>query len=235
MHITYDVHDFGLVGFFAALVDDGKIQAKLHGKIACPGDRADIGRNDYIIIGRLADQVTIVLDKDVSAGKVIDRNVKEALNLCGVKIHGEDSVRTGCRNEVCNELCRDGIAASGFAILTGIAEIRNNSRDTACRCTAAGVNHDEKLHHVVIDVVAGGLDDENVTATDGFLKGDGTFPVSKLGDGGAAEIHEKIAANIFCEAGIGVTGEDFELLRVRCHCFFFLRHEIKSLYYSTNV
>jgi hypothetical protein len=74
-------------------------------------------------------------------------------------------------------------------------------------------------------MIAGGLDNKNVTTANGFLKRDGTFTVSKLRNSSAAEIHKEIAANIFSKIRIGITGKDFKLLRMRCHYFLFLRHE----------
>ena len=166
-----------------------------------------------------------MLHENVAAGKIVNRDIKKALNLCGVQIHGENSVCTGCGDKVCNELCRNRVTASCLTVLPGIAKVGNNSSNAASGCTAAGVNHDEKLHHIVIDVVAGGLNNKYITPTNSFLKGNGTFPIGKLRNGGTAEIHKEVAANVPGKFGIGIATEDFKLLRVRCHFFLFLRHE----------
>ena len=56
--------------------------------------------------------------------QVVHRDVKEALNLCGVEVHGEDAVSACGFDHVGDELGRDGVAALGLAVLTGVAEVR---------------------------------------------------------------------------------------------------------------
>ena len=206
---AYDIHDFGLVCLFTAFIDNSKIEPELHGEIPCAGNGADIGRNNYIIIRRLANHVAVMLDKDITAGKIVNGNIEKALNLCCVQIHRQDSVRSGSSDEVCYQLCGNRIAASGLAILPGIAEIGNNGCDTACGGTAAGINHNKEFHHVVIDMITGGLNDKDITTTNGFLQRDGTFSVSELGNSSTAKIHEEIAADILCKLGVGIAGKDF--------------------------
>ena len=152
---AYDVHDFGLVCFFAAFVNDSEVKTELHGKITCAGDRADIRRYNDIIIRRFTDHITIMLDENITTGEIINGNIEKALNLCSMQIHCKNSVCTSGSNKVCHQLCGNRVTASGFTILPGIAEVGNHGSDAAGRGTAAGINHNEELHQIIIDMIAG--------------------------------------------------------------------------------
>lgn len=52
-----------------------------------------------------------------------------------------------------------------FFVLTSVREDRNDSGDSGRRGDLAGVDHDEQLHDVVVDVSATALNDEHVLAT----------------------------------------------------------------------
>ena len=73
-----------------------------------------------------------MLCKERGAKKIVNRDIEEALYLCGVEIHCQHAVCACCGDKVCNELCGDGVAAFCLAVLAGITEIRNNGGDSAC-------------------------------------------------------------------------------------------------------
>ena len=158
-----------------------------------------------------------MLCKERRAEKIVNRDIKEALDLSCVEIHGQDAVSACGGDEVCNKLCGDGVAAFCLAVLAGIAEIWDNGGDPACGCSAHGVYHDEQLHKVVVNRLAGRLNDENVCAAHGLVNGYRALAVSEVCAGAVAEVLEKLVAYLICEFGIGVAGEYLDLFAVGNH------------------
>ena len=147
----------------------------------------------------------------------VNGNIKEALYLSSVEIHGKYAVGARSGNEVCNELCGDGIAAFCLTVLAGVAEIRDNSGYSACGCSAHRVYHDEHLHEVIVNGLAGRLNDENIGAANGLVDGYRALAVSEVRTGAVAEVLEKLVADLICELGIGVAGEYLDLFAVGNH------------------
>ena len=121
----------------------------------------------------------IIAHKNGIAQQVIHRDIEEALNLRGVQVHRQHAVCAGGFDHVGDELCRNGVAALGLSILPRVAEVGDHGGDTAGRGALAGVDHNEKLHEVVVHGLAGGLNEKNVAAADGFVDGHGDFAVGK--------------------------------------------------------
>src|SRR5699024_11137427 len=122
------------------------------------------------------------------AEQIVHGYVEEALDLRGVQVHGEDAVGSGLGDEVGDELGGDGVAAFGLAVLPGIAKVRDNGGDASGAGAAHGVDHDQKFHQVVVDGLAGGLDYENIRASDGFPETEGYLAVGKGGNRAVAEL-----------------------------------------------
>ena len=85
---------------------------------------------------------------------MIDRNVKEPLNLRLVQIHRQHAVGAGRAQHVGDELGRNRHARLVLAILPGVAVVRQHRRDPRRRRPAERVDHDHQLHEVLIDRVA---------------------------------------------------------------------------------
>ena len=158
-----------------------------------------------------------MLCKERGAKKIVNRDIEEALYLCGVEIHCQHAVCACCGDKVCNELCGDGVAAFCLAVLAGIAEIRNNGGNSACRCSAHSVDHNEQLHEVVIDGLAGRLNDKNVGAANRLMNGYRALAVSEVSTGAVTEVLEKLVAYLVCKLGIGVAGKYLDLFAVGNH------------------
>ena len=92
LDIADDVHDLGLIRLLAALIDDSHIAAELHREVAGAGGAADVGRYDHYIVIILAENVDVMLCKERRAEKIVNRDIKEALDLSCVEIHGQDGV-----------------------------------------------------------------------------------------------------------------------------------------------
>ena len=99
-----------------------------------------------------------------------------------MQVHGQDPVGAGGSDQVGDKLGGDGVTALGFTVLTGVAEVGDDGSHTAGRRSAHGIDHNQQLHQVVVDMVAGGLNDENILAANRLRHGDGTLAVCKLGN-----------------------------------------------------
>ena len=181
-HVADDVHNLGLIGPLAALIHDGHIGAQLHGEGPGPGGAAHVGGDNHHILIALAEHLDKMLDEQMAAHQIVHGDIKEALDLGGVQVHGQDPVGAGGGDQVGDKLCGDRVTALGFTVLTGVAEIGDDGGHTAGRGPAHGVDHDQQLHQVVVDMVAGGLNDENILAANRLGHGDGALAVCKLGN-----------------------------------------------------
>ena len=220
LDVADDVHDLAHVGALAALVHDGKAHVDLGRERAGAGDGADVRRNDaelVMIEELLVELGHIITGEQRVAEHVVHRDIEEALDLRGVEIHRQHAVSARAGDEVRHQLGGDGVAALGLAVLTGIAEVRNDRGDAACRGAAEGVDHDEQLHQVVVDGLAGGLHHEHVAAADGFVDGDGDLTVCKGGHGAVAEVQPQLGTDSFCEGHVGIRSEDLDLFSVSNH------------------
>ena len=152
--------DFADVCLLAALVDDSQTHMDLCCKSTGTGYGAYIGRNNneiIVVVLILGEFIQIVINEGGVAQQVIHRDVEEALDLCGVQVHSQDTVSAGSGDHIGNQLSGDGIAALGLTILTGVAEVGNDGGNTAGGSTAASVDHNQQLHQMVVDRLAGGL------------------------------------------------------------------------------
>ena len=70
---------------------------------------------------------------------------------------------------------------------------------------------------MVVDGLAGRLDEEDVAAADGFVDGHGNLAVGKGCDGAVAEGQPQLAADAFGQALVGVGGEYLDILTMRNH------------------
>ena len=181
------------------------------------GHGADVRRDHDHVLALIAELLGIVIHENGVAQQVVHRDVEEALNLGGVQIHGQHAVGAGGGNHVGHQLCGNGIAGLGLAVLTGIAEIGDNGGDTAGRSTAQRVDHHQQLHQVVIDGLAGRLDNEHIAAADRFVQGNGDLTVGKALDLCFAQLCPHQAADLLCQGAVGVAAENFDVLPVRNH------------------
>ena len=131
-----------------------------------------------------------------------------------MQVHGKYAVGAGGLDDVRNELCGDGVAALRLAVLTGVAEVRDDSGDTTGAGAVHRVDHDEQLHQVVVHGLAGRLHDEHIRAADGLKDGNGAFAVGEALNVGLAEGLVEMVADAFRQSGIGVSGEYLDFFAV---------------------
>ena len=92
-----------------------------------------------------------MLSKHRGGGEVVHRNVKEALNLCGMQIHAQDAVAAGAGDQVGHQFGGDRYAPFVLAILTGVAKVRNHRGNSPSAGAAQAIDIDQELHQTVID------------------------------------------------------------------------------------
>ena len=161
--------------------------------------------------------VHVVFHEGYIAQQVIQRNVEEALNLGGVQIHGQDPVSAGGGEHIGNQFCGDGVPGLGFTVLPGVTEVGDNGGNPACGCTAAGIDHYQQFHQMVIDGLAGGLNQEYVGATNGFFQGDGSFTIGEMLHRGLSHFDAQLFADGLSKLRVGVAAENLNVFTVCNH------------------
>ena len=216
-NIADDVHNLAGVGLLTALIYDGQLHVQLLCECTSTGHRTNVGRNDNHVLASVTKLLGIVIHKDGVACQIIHGDIKEALDLCSMQIHGQHAVRTGCGEHIGHQLGSDGITGLGLTILTGIAEIGDHSGDTAGRSTLHGVDHDQQLHQAVVDRGAGRLHDEHIATANSLKSGDKNLAIGEGADLSIAHLNANLSADRLCQLGIGVAGENLDILTVRNH------------------
>lgn len=89
--------------------------------------------------------------------QVVDGNVKKALNLAGVQIHGDHMVAAGDSEHISNELGGDGGATLVLFVHACVWITWDDGGDAAGRSALARGDEYEELHEVIVDVATGGL------------------------------------------------------------------------------
>ena len=108
-----------------------------------------------------------------------------------VEVDRHEAGRAGGGEHVGDQLGGDGLAALGLAVLAGVAVEGADGGDALGRGPASRVDHDQLLHHGVVDRhalgVAVALDDEDVGAADVLAQLGVDLAVGELGQVGFAE------------------------------------------------
>ena len=100
---------------------------------------------------------------------MVNRYIKEPLNLVGMEIDGDDTVCSGCLQHVGYQFRADRDTGLIFAVLTRPAEIRDNGDHLGGTGSLSGVDHKEQLHQIVAGRT-GWLHQVNVLSANGLLK-----------------------------------------------------------------
>ena len=128
---------------------------------------------------------TLVQEVSIQHGsrvQVVDRHVKEPLNLGGVQVHGQRPVRSGPGDQVRHELRRDRHASFVLAILPGVPEIGQDRGHPRGAGPLATVDHDQQFHQVLVHGRTGRLHQIDVAAADVLLDLAGDLAVRKIAE-----------------------------------------------------
>ena len=214
-----DVHDFHDVRLGAAFVDDRHLAVQPLRHLSGAVDRADVGGYDDVFFAAV-DLIGKIIVKGGPAEQIVHGDGEKTLDLRRVKVHGEHAVGARRGNEVGDEFCRDGIARARLSVLTRIAEIRHDRRDAPRRGALCRVDHDEKLHQIVVDGRRGGLDDEQVSPADGLGDVHARLAVGEFTDLHVAERRVQLFGDRLCQRTVRVPCKQFDFVSVCDHVPF---------------
>ena len=200
---------------------------QLLGEGAGPGHAAHVRGYHHHVLGSFAELLGVVVYEDGVAQEVIHGDVKETLNLGGMEIHGQHPVGAGSGEHISHQLGRDGVTALGLAVLARVAEIGDHGGDAACGGALAGIDHDQQLHETVVHGLAGGVDEEHIAAAHGLIQGDTGLAVGKMLDLRLTQLGADELADVLCQSGVGVAGEDLDVLAMRNH---FVTHSLSFVF-----
>jgi hypothetical protein len=150
---------------------------------------------------------------------MIHGNVEKALDLPGMKVGGDDPVGPGAGEQVGHEFGGDGILGLVFLSCRAYRS-RADYVDPIGRCPLQGVDHDQKLHQVLVHGVAGGLHDEDVRPPDALLYGKTDLSVGKAEVLRPGELDPQFTADSARKGRMSRSGKDLQLPRVGPHHFW---------------
>src|SRR5277367_2215373 len=155
-----------------------------------------------------------VFDKDGRAVQVIHRNVKVALNLRRVQVESQGAACAGSFQQVGDELCGYRDARFVFAVLAGVAVIREHRSDAPSRCTFEGVDHQEQLEQMIVNGIAARLHDEHVGAAHVFENLKINFTIAKASEFCFSQRDFQMATDALCQGQIRGPRENFKTVVV---------------------
>ena len=142
---------------------------------------------------------------------MIDRQIKEPLDLCSVKINREYAIGARGSDDVCHELRGDRHTTFVFPILPGVAEVGRDNRDTCGGRAAKAVNERQQLHQVVVDRRAGRDDDVAVASANVLFELHEQFAVGEDDRVRCTEFHLEVGAHALGENAARAAREDLEI------------------------
>ncbi len=152
---------------------------------------------------------------------MVDRDVKERLNLRLVQIHREHAIRARRAQQVRDQLRGNRHPRLVFPILPRVAVIRNHGRDARRRRAAERVDHDHQLHDVLIDrcrvVRAGRLHDENIGAPDVLVDLERDFRIGKPLEPRLTERYAEKRRDLARQLRMSAAGKKFQFAKSDCH------------------
>src|SRR5665213_1265609 len=127
-----------------------------------------------------------------------------------MQVEEEEAVGARERDEVRDELRRDGLARLRLALLTRIAVIGHHGGDPAGRRAAQRVQDDEQLHQVLVHRRAGGLDHKHVVAPHRVLDLDVDLAVGEPPKAGVGERNLKHLGDALRQDRVRGAAQEFE-------------------------
>src|ERR1700739_4929845 len=108
--------------------------------------------------------MTKIFDQHRRSEKMVDRDVEITLNLGRVQVERQCATGSGRFEQIGNQLGGDRNARLVFAILPGIAVIREHGGDSPGGSAFESVNHEQKFQQVVVHRIVAGLNYKNIGA-----------------------------------------------------------------------
>ena len=145
---------------------------------------------------------------------MVDRNVKEPLDLRLVQVHRQHAIGARCAQQVGHQLCRDRHAWLVLAVLPCVAVIRNHRGDPPCRRAPERVDHHAQFDQRLIDRRAGRLHDEDVRAPDVLVDLERDLGVRKPEQPRLPHRHAKELGDLAGERRMGAARKELQMTAV---------------------
>ncbi|CAB4784313.1 unannotated protein [freshwater metagenome] len=150
----------------ASLVNKGKlgrnvVLGKIVREAANQFSTTSIWRDDGYLFA-WSNALCKILSKQRHSGEVVNRHIKETLNLAGVQVNSDDAVCASNSDEICNKSSGNRFAPLCLAILTCIAIEGSDRCNAFSRCALRGIDHDQHLHDALIDWLAVALNNKDI-------------------------------------------------------------------------
>ena len=142
-------------------MDQGEIKLQEVGDGRDTLGAAGVGRHNNTL-APVGDRVLNVLDYGGLGKEIVNRDVKKALDLRGMEVHGDDVVRASHSQHVGDQLGRDGRAALVLLVLAGVEVVGDDRRDLVHRGDLACVDENQQLHQDFVDVARATADDKHI-------------------------------------------------------------------------
>ena len=143
---------------------------------------------------------------------MVHRDVEKPLDLRRVQVHRQDAIRASASDDVRDQLRGDRHAAGIFAVLTRVAEVRDDRGNAKRARPLEAVDHHQQFHDVFIDRRARGLDQENIAAADILVDLARDLSVRKIVERDLAERQTEVRANPLRQVRIRAAAEDLEVV-----------------------
>ena len=128
-HITDHGHFRNLSRLLATFVHDRQWSVDPLRQLTRARHTAHVRRDDHDVVHIALELMHDVQGKDWRRIEVVHRNIKEALDLRGVQVHGQNPLDTGFDQHIGDQFCRDRRPRLGATILTGVAKVGDHSGD----------------------------------------------------------------------------------------------------------
>src|SRR5580704_5300003 len=209
LHIADHVHHLSHVQIRAPLVHDGQRSLHLGREKPRPFHSARVRRN-HRKIGQV--QLPEVAHHHRAGEHVIDRDIKESLNLRRMQIHEQCAVGSRSGQQIRHQLGRDRHPRTILTVLPRVPVVRHYHRDPSGRSALQRVNHDQQFDQVLIHRKTSRLHDKDVHSPDVLQQLKINLSVGETLQLTLAQLYSDVRANALSQFAVGRTGEDLEPL-----------------------
>jgi hypothetical protein len=140
---------------------------------------------------------------------MIDRDVKESLQLMRVEVESQHPVRPRLLDDVGDQLGTNRHAGLILAILSRVSEVRHDGGHACRRRAACGVDEEQQLHHVFCRWIRG-LDHEDIGTADILVDAHEHLAVSEATARHLAQLGAKGLRHFFGQRPVGRSRENLE-------------------------
>ena len=81
---------------------------------------------------------------------------------------------------VCHQFGADWSSTLVFFVLSGVGKTRNNCGYSFCTCNLTSINHDKKLHKIVVDFATSRLNNVNIFTSDRLSNFYASFQIAEF-------------------------------------------------------